>query len=233
MGLRDGARGDVPVAPSYWPRRLAGRAAWRSRDADPAGDWPRRLAGRAAWRRHCPSGEGARYPLRQWRRFGNGLTAAFEFHVARALIVTVTCASTRSEHGTPGPRRRQARSPAAAVPNTPGCRPDERLSSRPRGAGWSEAVRGTGVPRAAKGAVDLRTALHFDWPPSPCGAGGMAPPLPLRRGGQAPEAPMASVRQWPHRRAWASCCECAQASFFTASTTLSATQWRWASDISP
>jgi hypothetical protein len=37
--------------------------------------------------------------------------------------------------------------------------------------------------------------------PSPCGAGGMAPPLPLRRGGQAPCAPVASVRQWPHRRA--------------------------------
>ena len=71
----------------------------------------------------------------------------------------VTCASTRSEHGTPGPRRRQARSPAAAVPNTPGCRPDERLSSRPRGAGWNEAVRGTGVPRAAKGAVELRTRV--------------------------------------------------------------------------
>jgi hypothetical protein len=69
--------------------------------------------------------------------------------------------------------------------------------------------------------------------PSPCGAGGMAPPLPLRRRGQAPDAPMASVRQWPHRRAWVSCCECAQASFFTASTTLSATQWRWASVISP
>ena len=39
-------------------------------------DWPRRLAGRAAWRRHCPSGEGARRRGRQWRRFGNGLTAA-------------------------------------------------------------------------------------------------------------------------------------------------------------
>ena len=39
-------------------------------------DWPRRLAGRAAWRRHCPSGEGARHPMCQWRRFGNGLTAA-------------------------------------------------------------------------------------------------------------------------------------------------------------
>ena len=38
--------------------------------------------------------------------------------------------------------------------------------------------------------------------PSPCGAGGMAPPLPLRRGGQAPCLPVASVRQWPHRRAW-------------------------------
>jgi hypothetical protein len=44
--------------------------------------------------------------------------------------------------------------------------------------------------------------------PSPCGAGGMAPPLPLRRRGQAADAPMASVRQWPHRRVWVSCCEC-------------------------
>jgi hypothetical protein len=70
--------------------------------------------------------------------------------------VIVTLASTRSEHGTPGPRRRQARSPAAREPNTPGCQPDERLSSRPSAAGWSEAVRGTGVPRAAKGAVELR-----------------------------------------------------------------------------
>jgi len=72
--------------------------------------------------------------------------------------VNVTLASTRSEHGTPGPRRRQARSPAAAVLITPGCHPDERLSSRPRGAGWNEAVRGPGVPRTAKGAVELRTA---------------------------------------------------------------------------
>ena len=95
--------------------------------------------------------------MRQWRRFGNGLTAALEFHVARAIILTVTLASTRSEHGTPGPRRRQARSPAAAVLSTPGCRPDERLSSRPRAAGWSEAVRGTGVPRAAEGAVELQS----------------------------------------------------------------------------
>ena len=71
--------------------------------------------------------------------------------------VNVTCASTRSEHGIPGPRRRQPRSPAALLPITPGCRPDERLSSRPRGAGWNEAVRGTGVPRAAKGAVELQT----------------------------------------------------------------------------
>jgi hypothetical protein len=70
--------------------------------------------------------------------------------------VNVTLASTRSEHGTPGSRRRQARSPAAREPNTPGCQPDERLSSRPSAAGWSEAVRGTGVPRAAKGAVELR-----------------------------------------------------------------------------
>ena len=38
--------------------------------------WPHRLAGRAAWRRHCPSGEGARHQGLQWRRFGNGLTAA-------------------------------------------------------------------------------------------------------------------------------------------------------------
>ena len=37
--------------------------------------------------------------------------------------------------------------------------------------------------------------------PSPCGAGGMAPPTPLRRGGQARCVPVASVRQWPHRRA--------------------------------
>jgi hypothetical protein len=69
----------------------------------------------------------------------------------------ITLASTRSEHGTPGPRRRQARRPAAAVSNTPGCRPDERLSSRPSAAGWSDAVRGTGVPRAAEGAVELQT----------------------------------------------------------------------------
>jgi hypothetical protein len=133
---------------------------WRGviSEADPAGDWPHRLAGRAAWRRHCPSGEGARRGALQWRRFGNGLTAALDVHVARVFIVTVTCASTRSEHGTPGPRRRQARSPAAAVPNTPGCHPDERLSSRPSAAGWSEAVRGTGVPRAAEGAVALRKA---------------------------------------------------------------------------
>ena len=45
------------------------------RPASPA-YWPRRLAGRAAWRRHCPSGEGARHRVCQWRRFGNGLTAA-------------------------------------------------------------------------------------------------------------------------------------------------------------
>jgi hypothetical protein len=120
-------------------------------------DWPHRLAGRAAWRRHCPSGEGARRGALQWRRFGNGLTAALEFHVVRALISTVTLASTRSEHGIPGPRRRQARSPAAEFPITPGCHPDEWLSSRPRGAGWNEAVRGPGVPRAAEGAVELRT----------------------------------------------------------------------------
>jgi len=75
-----------------------------------------------------------------------------------ACCVSVTCASTRSEHGTPGPRRRQARSPAARLLSTPGCHPDERLSSRPREAGWNEAVRGPGVPRTAKGAVDLRTA---------------------------------------------------------------------------
>jgi hypothetical protein len=70
--------------------------------------------------------------------------------------VNVKCASTRSEHGTPGPRRRQARSPAATVLGTPGCHPDERLSSRPRGAGWSEAVRGLGVPRTAEGAAERR-----------------------------------------------------------------------------
>ena len=105
----------------------------------------------------APPARGARHPMRQWRRFGNVLTAAREFHVVRVMISTVTLASTRSEHGIPGPRRRQARSPAAAVSNTPGCRPDERLSSRPRGAGWSEAVRGTGVPRAAEGAVELQT----------------------------------------------------------------------------
>ena len=78
--------------------------------------------------------------------------------------VNVTLASTRSEHGTPGPRRRQARSPAAREPNTPGCQPDERLSSRPSAAGWSEAVRGTGVPRAAEGAVELRDAPPAYWP---------------------------------------------------------------------
>ena len=52
------------------------RVRWdASRQAPPA-YWPRRLAGRAAWRRHCPSGEGARHRACQWRRFGNGLTAA-------------------------------------------------------------------------------------------------------------------------------------------------------------
>jgi hypothetical protein len=89
----------------------------------------------------------------------------------RAIIVHITRASTRSEHGTPGPRRRQARRPAAAVSNTPGCRPDERLSSRPRGAGWNEAVRGTGVPRAAEGAVELQpkagTGVLGTYLPSP------------------------------------------------------------------
>jgi hypothetical protein len=55
-------------------------------EAEPAGDWPRRLAGRAAWRRHCPSGEGARHRVRQWRRFGNGLAAALEFYAVRAFM---------------------------------------------------------------------------------------------------------------------------------------------------
>jgi hypothetical protein len=52
-----------------------------------AGDWPRRLAGRAAWRRPCPSGEGARHRVRQWRRFGNGLTAAGVIGVGRGSVV--------------------------------------------------------------------------------------------------------------------------------------------------
>ena len=60
---------------------------WRGviSEADPAGDWPHRLAGRAAWRRHCPSGEGARRGALQWRRFGNGLTAALDLHAVRAI----------------------------------------------------------------------------------------------------------------------------------------------------
>jgi hypothetical protein len=43
------------------PRRAV--ALQRSSTAPPA-YWPHRLAGRAAWRRHCPSGEGARHPVR-------------------------------------------------------------------------------------------------------------------------------------------------------------------------
>ena len=60
---------------------------WRGviSEADPAGDWPHRLAGRAAWRRHCPSGEGARRGALQWRRFGNGLTAALDLHAVCAF----------------------------------------------------------------------------------------------------------------------------------------------------
>ena len=58
-------------------------ALQRSSTAPPA-YWPRRLAGRAAWRRHCPSGEGARHRACQRRRFGNGLTAALGFGCVRA-----------------------------------------------------------------------------------------------------------------------------------------------------
>ena len=100
------ARGNVPTTPSYWPRRLAGRAWRRSRRSNRA-------------------------------------------HVLAPIAL------------------RGGRGGARDVPLTPAY-----------------------------------------WPPSPCGAGGMAPPLPLRRGGQAPVAPVASVRQWPHRRAWVSCCAC-------------------------
>jgi hypothetical protein len=63
------SRSDVSLAPAYWPRRLTGRAAWR---------------------RHCPSGEGARHVLRQWRGFGNGLTAALDLHVLRAFTMDFT-----------------------------------------------------------------------------------------------------------------------------------------------
>jgi hypothetical protein len=52
------------------------KVRWNANRPAPPAYWPRRLAGRAAWRRHCPSGEGARHLLRQWRQFGNGLTAA-------------------------------------------------------------------------------------------------------------------------------------------------------------
>jgi len=69
---------------------------WDWADANPAGDWPRRLAGRAAGRRHCPSGEGARYAVCGWRRFGNGLTAAgvgrgVEFAARGAVIAAPLC----------------------------------------------------------------------------------------------------------------------------------------------
>jgi len=89
---------------------------------------------------------------------GVGSAMASPPRVGEPHDVDVRLASTRSEHGTPGPRRRQARSPAASLPITPGCHPDERLSSRPRGAGWNEAVRGPGVPRTAEGAAELRHA---------------------------------------------------------------------------
>jgi hypothetical protein len=72
---------EVPRSWSFWRELMRGWLIARG-DANPAGDWPRRLAGRAAWRRHCPSGEGARHRVRQWRRFGNGLTAALDFHAA-------------------------------------------------------------------------------------------------------------------------------------------------------
>ena len=202
---------DVPLAPMYWPPSpcgAGGMAVERSRSRrglapSPCGaggmapPLPLRRGGQAPF---APVASVRQWPHRRW--------------CEHAHDVIVTCASTRSEHGIPGPRRRQPRSPAAAVSNSPGCRPDERLSSRPRGAGWSEAVRGTGVPRAAEGAVELRTSRirrAFErqssaparvLAPSPCGAGGMAPPTPLRRGGQARCVPVASVRQWPHRRWW-------------------------------
>ena len=50
-------------------------------------------------------------------------------------------ASTRSEHGILGKRRRKPRSPAAHDPIPPGCRPDERFPPRPSGTWWSDAVR--------------------------------------------------------------------------------------------
>jgi hypothetical protein len=61
VGGRAMMHGDVLSAPAYWPHRLAGRAAGR---------------------RLCPSGEGARHLTCQWRRFGNGITAALEFQRA-------------------------------------------------------------------------------------------------------------------------------------------------------
>jgi hypothetical protein len=192
------ALGDVQVEPAYWPRRLAGRAAWRSRDADPAGDWPPSPCGAGGWAPPLPLRRGGQAPaapvasVRQWphRRW-----------CEHACCMTVTLESTRSEHGTPGPRRRQARSPAADSSITPGCRPDERLSSRPRGAGWSEAVRGTGVPRAAegaverqthaaKGAVERRTAPLVDWPHRLAGRAAWRRHCPSGEGARH------AVRQW-------------------------------------
>jgi len=77
----------------------------------------------------------------------------------------------------------------------------ERGRPRDRGPARSGGCGGTsGSPLSPLRSDAKWSAPSAYWPPSPCGAGGMAPPLPLRRGGQAPCAPVASVRQWPHRR---------------------------------
>ena len=88
-----GGTSDSPLS------QLRSNAKWSA----PPAYWPRRLAGRAAWRRHCPSGEGARHRVRQWRRFGNNLTAATwvparDFHRTSTDACLPMTAPVRSFH---------------------------------------------------------------------------------------------------------------------------------------
>ena len=149
----------------------------------------------------------------QWRRFGNGLTAALDFQVVLACML-------RACHVCEHPQRARDPWPAASPTAKSGSMiPDysrvppgravvveaersrvERGRPRDRGPAHSGGCGGTSTV-ATKSASERQSPSPARLlAPSPCGAGGMAPPLPLRRGGQARAVPVASVRQWPRRR---------------------------------
>ena len=186
---------DVPVAPAYWPPVALRGGRHGAATAPPA---------RGPGTR-CANGVGSAMAspprlifMLHVHSFDRDCHACEHPQRARdpwpAASPTAKSGSLRTEHSRVPPGR-------AVVVEAERSRVER---GRPRDRGPAHSGGCGGTSNILQRRVRLNTKLlapRVYWPPSPCGAGGMAPPLPLRRGGQAPCVPMASVRQWPHRRA--------------------------------